>query len=125
MYTKLLEPGTSVFKLIEAKDGDLYFMEGVVTDVHVVDHPDPEDRYYPRYVQVSVQWFSGAPSDIVASWGYDEELDPDDLETDVEALAKRHVAWVTNQIQTRLAERAAAKAAGRIAVYPKQPKDEW
>ena len=125
MNTKVLQPGTSVFKRITADNGELYIMEGVVTDLLVVEHPDSEDRYFPRYVQVSIQWFAGAPSDIVASWGYQEEQDPDDLETDAEELARKHIEWVTNQMQQRLAHRAASKAAGRIAVYPKQPKEDW
>ena len=44
MNTKVLQPGTSVFKRITADNGELYIMEGVVTDLLVVEHPDSEDR---------------------------------------------------------------------------------
>lgn len=125
MNKKELKPGTSVFQRIEADNGDIYFMEGVVTECRVVEHPDPEDRYFPRYVEVDIQWFAGAPADIVASYGFCQEQDPDGLETDIDELARKHIEWVTNQVRNRLAERAAAKADGRIAVYPKQPKEEW
>ena len=119
------QPGQSVFKLVEDKRGDLYVMEGVVTACRVIPHPDPESRYYPQYVEIDIQWFAGAPADIVAEWGYETERDPDDYATSSEELVAQYVERVSTQLHGRLEARAAAKAQGRILVFPAQEKEEW
>lgn len=121
---KELKEGQSVYQLIETRDGDLYLMEGVIVAIRRVEHPDPDDPYFPEYVEVDVQWIAGAPADVVERWGLDKELSPDRLETDLEEVARKHIAWVTNTLNKRVAEHKQAKAEGRLATYPCQPEED-
>lgn len=125
---KVFEIGTLVYKVIENDSGTPFLMEGVIVDVRVAEHPDPDDRYYPRYVETDVRWFAGAPDNIVESWGLDENIDTDWFSVTPEDAVQRYKNRLDTKASiadSRLVALHEARAAGRTVAFPKEKEDEF